>query len=53
MEFQIKAASGELSKILGEKALKNDIIRRRTGIIFAAKITLKKSIQDKETYYLL
>ena len=53
MEFQIKAASGELSKILGEKALKNDIIRRRTGIIFAAKRTLKKSIQDKETYYLL
>ena len=53
MEFQIKAASGELSEIFGEKALKNDIIKRRTGILFAAKRTLKKSIKDKETYDLL
>ena len=49
MEFQIKAASGELSEILGEQTLKSDISKRRNGIMYAAKRTLKKSIQDEET----
>ena len=53
MEFQIKAASGELSEILGEQALKSDISKRRNGIMYAAKRTLKKSIQDEETLNLL
>ena len=53
MEFQIKAASGELSEILGEQTLKSDISKRRNGIMYAAKRTLKKSIQDEETLNLL
>ena len=43
MEFQIKAASGELSEILGKQTLISDISKRRTGVIYAAKRTLKTS----------
>ncbi len=53
MEFQIKAASGELSEILGERALKRDREQRRKGITYAAKKTLEKSIEDSTTYKLL
>ena len=47
MEFQIKAAAGELSEIFGKRALKRDREQRRKGIIYAAKRTYNKSISDK------
>jgi len=53
MEFQIKAAAGELSEIFGKRALKRDREQRRKGITYAAKRTLNKSISDKETFELL
>ena len=53
MEFQIKAAAGELSEIFGKIALKRDREQRRKGITYAAKRTLNKSISDKETFELL
>ena len=53
MEFQIKAAAGELSEIFGKRALKRDREQRRKGIIYAAKRTYNKSISDKNTFELL
>ena len=53
MEFQIKAASGELSEIVGTRALKRDREQRRKGITYAANRTLNKSISDSKTYKLL
>ena len=53
MEFQIKAASGELSEIIGPRALKRDREQRRKGITYAANRTLNKSISDSKTYKLL
>jgi len=53
MEFQIKAAAGELSEIFGQRAFKRDREQRRKGITYAAKRTLNKSISDKETFELL
>ena len=35
MEFQIKAAAGELSEIIGKRALKRDREQRRKGITYA------------------
>ena len=53
MEFQIKAAAGELSEIVGKRALKRDREQRRKGITYAAKRTLNKSVSDTKTYKLL
>ena len=53
MEFQIKAASGQLSEIIGIGALSRDREQRRKGILYAAKRTLKKSKSDLETNKLL
>ena len=53
MEFQIKAAAGELSEIIGKRALKRDREQRRKGITYAAKRTLNKSVSDTKTYKLL
>ena len=53
MEFQIKAASGKLSEIIGKRALNRDREQRRKGILYAAKRTLNKSKSDKETTKLL
>tara|TARA_B100000900_G_scaffold175810_2_gene149163 strand:- start:12706 stop:15135 length:2430 start_codon:yes stop_codon:yes gene_type:complete len=53
MEFQIKAASGQLSEIIGIGALNRDREQRRKGILYAAKRTLKKSKTDLETNKLL
>ena len=53
MEFQIKAAAGELSEIVGKRALKRDREQRRKGITYAAKRTLNKSVSDTNTYKLL
>ena len=53
MEFQIKAASGQLSEIIGIRALNRDREQRRKGIIYAAKRTLNKSKSDEKIYKLL
>ena len=53
MEFQIKSIEGKLSEIFGERTLKNDRIQRRKGMVYAAKRTLEKSLNDDKTINLL
>lgn len=41
MEFQIMAAAGRLSEIIGKKALKYDLYQRRIGMVYAAENAFK------------
>lgn len=49
MEFQILAAAGRLSEIIGEKTLEMDRYQRRFGIPEAARRTAKVMMADPET----
>ena len=46
MDLQTRLASGRLSEIAGEKALKNDREFRRLGLAFAAEITQQEVDKD-------
>jgi len=49
MEFQVRAAAGRLSEIVGPKALDYDRDKRRLGMVFAAENNLKELESDSET----
>ena len=48
MEFQTLAAAGELSKLIGSKALDHDREFRRLGMVYAAEIAMKEMEKDPE-----
>lgn len=49
MDFQIRAAAGRISEIIGSKAIDFDRDRRRLGMVFGAENTLKEIEKDPET----
>ncbi len=49
MEFQTHAASGRISEIVGDKALKFDRNQRRIGMVFAAENALHAMEKDSQT----
>ncbi|MEO8960810.1 MAG: penicillin acylase family protein [Ginsengibacter sp.] len=49
MEFQVRAAAGRLSEIIGEKAIDYDRNQRRLGMVYGAENSLKEIEKDPET----
>lgn len=49
MDFQIRAAGGNLSEVLGELAINYDRRQRRKGMVFGAENNLKTMESDPET----
>ncbi|MDE3211774.1 MAG: penicillin acylase family protein, partial [Bacteroidota bacterium] len=49
MEFQVRAAAGRISEIIGEKGLNFDRDKRRLGMVYAAENSLKEIEKDPET----
>jgi len=49
MEFQILAAAGRLSEVIGDELLEYDRFRRRIGMIPAARTALAEMLADPET----
>ena len=50
MEFQVYAAAGRISEIIGEKALNFDRDKRRLGMVYAAEIAEKEMEKDSVTH---
>lgn len=46
MEFQVYAAAGRLSEVIGRKALNYDREKRRLGMVYAAEIAAKEMEKD-------
>ncbi len=51
MEFEVYAASGRISELIGEKALNFDRGKRRLGMVYAAEKSLKEMEADSITKY--
>ena len=51
MEFQVFAASGRISELIGPKGLSHDREKRRLGMVFAAERALKEMEKDSITKY--
>ncbi|MFI5157200.1 MAG: penicillin acylase family protein, partial [Chitinophagales bacterium] len=51
MEFQVFAAAGRISELIGSKALSHDREKRRLGMVFAAERSLKEIEKDSITKY--
>ena len=49
MEFQVRAAAGRLSEIIGDKAIEYDRNQRRLGMVYGAENSLKEIERDPET----
>lgn len=49
MEFQVRAAAGRLSEIIGDKAIEYDRNQRRLGMIHGAENSLRDIEKDPET----
>jgi len=49
MEFQVYAASGRLSELIGRKALNYDREKRRLGMVYAAELEAKEMDKDPVT----
>ena len=49
MEFQVLAAAGRTSEVVGKSQLKFDRIQRRKGLVYGAKRSLEASAKDPET----
>jgi len=49
MEFQVRAAAGRLSEVIGDKTLEYDRQQRRLGMVYAAENNLKEVEKDPET----
>ena len=49
MEFQVRAAAGRLSEIIGDKAIEYDRNQRRLGMVYGAENSLKEIEKDPET----
>ncbi len=49
MEFQIRAAAGRLSEVLGPLTINYDRDKRRLGMVYAAENSLKEIENDPET----
>ncbi len=52
MDISTRAASGRVSEVVGERALKNDMLKRRKGMLFAAENAVE-AWKDNEDYPLL
>ena len=50
MDFQTRAAAGQISEIVGEKAVEFDRFRRRIGMGYAAEKALAKMLRNTETH---
>lgn len=48
MEFQTHAAAGRLAEIFGPRLVQHDLVRRRSGMVFAAENSLKAMKKDPE-----
>jgi penicillin amidase len=49
MEFEVYAAAGRISELIGEKALGFDREKRRLGMVYAAENSVKKMEEDSIT----
>jgi len=49
MEFQVRAAAGRLSEVIGDKTLEYDRQQRRLGMVYAAENSLKEIEKDPVT----
>ena len=49
MEFQVRAAAGRLSEIIGDKAIEYDRNQRRLGMVYGAENSLREIEKDPET----
>ncbi|HUZ59887.1 MAG TPA: penicillin acylase family protein [Hanamia sp.] len=49
MEFQVRAAAGRLSEVIGDKTLEYDRNQRRLGMVYAAENNLKEVEKDPVT----
>ncbi|MFY0625654.1 MAG: penicillin acylase family protein [Reichenbachiella sp.] len=53
MEFQVMNAEGRMSEILGEKAINYDRLKRRKGIVYGAKRSLKQTAKNPKSMNVL
>jgi len=49
MEFQVRAAAGRLSEVIGDKAIEYDRNQRRLGMVYGAENSLREIEKDPET----